>query len=249
MIPLRDERRLWGVPAATLALIAACLLGAVLQLRAGDADRAGAVLRYGLVPARQREALEAVRASLPGVHLREIAELALPFLTFSFLHAGVLHLAGNLWFLWVFGRSVESRSGALLFLVFYLACGAAAGIVHAVTALGQEEAREILPGIRIVLAGGEAPAIGASGAVAGVLGAYLVLFQRGRVLTFFPPFFVFRVPGVLFLAVWFLFQVDGARDAEVDASVAWNAHVGGFVTGMLLAVLAMAVRPERFVDR
>jgi membrane associated rhomboid family serine protease len=149
-----------------------------------------------------------------------------PLLTANFLHGGWLHIIANMWFLIVFGDNVEDRLGHLRFLVFYLLCGACSMLIQG----------WVLPGSRL-------PAIGASGAIAGVLGAYLVLYPGARVLTL--VFFVFRVelPAVVFLGVWFLSQLtNGAASLspaarEAAGGVAWWAHIGGFVVGMGLCVL------------
>ena len=159
----------------------------------------------------------------------------LPLLTANFLHGGWLHIIGNMWFLGVFGDNVEDRLGHLRFLLFYLLCGACSMLVQG----------WVLPGSRV-------PAIGASGAIAGVLGAYLVLYPGARVRTLVILFIV-DLPAVVFLGVWFLSQLmNGTASltpgAAAAAGVAWWAHVGGFVVGMGLCVLLrreQAPRPRR----
>jgi len=160
----------------------------------------------------------------------------LPLLTANFLHGGWLHIIGNMWFLAVFGDNVEDRLGHFRFLLFYLLCGAASMLVQGA----------VLPTSRV-------PAIGASGAIAGVLGAYLVLYPSARVRTLVFVFLV-DLPAVVFLGIWFLTQLlNGTASltpgAGVAASgVAWWAHVGGFVVGMGLCVLLRkdeAPRPRR----
>ena len=160
----------------------------------------------------------------------------LPLVTANFLHGGWLHIIGNMWFLGVFGDNVEDRLGHFRFLLFYLLCGAASMLVQGA----------VLPDSRV-------PAIGASGAIAGVLGAYLVLYPGARVRTLVFIFLV-DLPAVVFLGVWFLSQLlNGTASltpgAGVAASgVAWWAHVGGFVVGMGLCVLLrkdQAPRPRR----
>jgi rhomboid family protein len=160
----------------------------------------------------------------------------LPLLTANFLHGGWLHIIGNLWFLGVFGDNVEDRLGHLRFVVFYLLCGACSMLIQGL----------VVPGSRV-------PAIGASGAIAGVLGAYLVLYPSARVRTLVFIFIV-DLPAVVFLGVWFLTQLmNGSASlsptaAEAAAGVAWWAHIGGFVVGMGLCVLLRrteAPRPRR----
>ena len=141
--------------------------------------------------------------------------------TSMFLHGGWGHLFGNMLYLWIFGDNVEDRLGHAGFLAFYLVCGLAAGFAHILTN-----------------AGSMVPTVGASGAIAGVLGAYLVLFPRARVLTLTPWFSTILVPSIFFLGIWFLMQVfSGAVQLSVargTGGVAFLAHVGGFVMGALI---------------
>jgi membrane associated rhomboid family serine protease len=225
VIPLRDTQRSRTLPLVTVGLIALNLLVFFEQLRAGPlAERL--ILSYGLVPARL-------------VHWSELggppgALRFLPLLTSQFLHGGWLHLLGNLLYLWIFGDNVEDRLGHARFLVFYLVCGVAAG-------LAQVWADPSSP----------VPTVGASGAIAGVLGAYLVSYPKARVLTFVPIFFLpwlVEVPAVVFLALWFLTQVAMAVTGlgrELTGGVAWWAHIGGFVAGALLVNLGRAPRRRR----
>ena len=153
-----------------------------------------------------------------------------------FLHGGWLHLGGNMLYLWIFGDNIEDRVGHVPYLLFYLASGVAATLAHAVAN----------PDSRI-------PSIGASGAIAGVLGAYLVLFPKQRVTTLIPIFMfitVREIPAIFLLGFWFVLQlftgaaVMGAHVNDVGG-VAYFAHVGGFVTGMVLIVLMGGRRPRR----
>jgi membrane associated rhomboid family serine protease len=152
-----------------------------------------------------------------------IPRYATPF-TAMFLHADLLHLLGNMLFLWIFGNKVEHAMGHVRFLMFYLLCGIAAFFSQAIADPHSAY-----------------PVIGASGAISGVLGAYLVLFPRARVLTLvLLPFFVttLRVPAMLLLLVWFAAQLlGGAAAAGGGAGVAFRAHIGGFVAGLLLVSL------------
>lgn len=177
------------------------------------------IYHYGVVPA------DVVSWPQSGAPLTAIA---LPFFTSMFLHAGWLHLIGNMLYLWIFGDNIEDRLGHFTFLIFYLLCGLGAGVVH--TLLNYQTV---------------VPSIGASGAIAGVLGAYLVSYPHARVLTLV-PIFVFvqfiEIPAVIVLGFWFVMQffygaASLATATSSSGGVAWWAHVGGFVIGMLLVGL------------
>lgn len=149
----------------------------------------------------------------------------------TFLHAGWLHLLGNMLFLWVFGNNVEDFLGHVKYTVFYLFGGIAASLAHDLINL-----KEVVP------------SVGASGAVAAVMGAYLVLFPRARVNVLVPIFFIFTIvqmSAIAVLVVWFLYQfLIGLRDTTVGGGVAWMAHVGGFVFGAI-AIYVLGGRPHR----
>jgi membrane associated rhomboid family serine protease len=149
-----------------------------------------------------------------------------------FLHAGWFHVGANMVTLWIFGDNVEDRLGHLKFLLFYLACGVVAGLSHT-----------------YLNAASTLPTVGASGAIAGVLGGYLLLYPRGRVVTIIPLFYflhVVELPAIVYLGFWFISQVFSGLLAlgapAYQAGVAWWAHLGGFVAGLLL-VLPMRGRP------
>jgi membrane associated rhomboid family serine protease len=150
-----------------------------------------------------------------------------------FWHGGWLHLLGNMLYRWIFGDNVEDRLGHFRYLVFYLLSGMAAGVTQVI----------LNPTSNL-------PTIGASGAIAGVLGAYLVTFPRSRVLTFFPPIWFFQLPAFAYLVFWFLMQLlegVGSLGAPADTGgVAVWAHVGGFVAGaVLIKLMAPSRRPSR----
>jgi membrane associated rhomboid family serine protease len=149
-----------------------------------------------------------------------------------FMHGGWVHIVGNMLFLWIFGNNVEDRMGRLRYAIFYLVCGVLAGLTQLAT--------DISSGI---------PNVGASGAIAGVLGAYLLLYPRARVLTAITLvifFAIVEVPAILLLGAWFLLQVLGGAAGLVDTGqggVAYFAHVGGFAAGLLLVWPLIAGRP------
>jgi len=157
-----------------------------------------------------------------------------PFFTSIFLHGGWLHLIGNMWFLWIFGDNVEDAFGHFAYIVFYLTCGIAANVTQfAVSPLSQ------------------VPTIGASGAIAGVMGAYLFLFPKARILTLVPFFFYFtmEIRAALMLVYWFVIQffngVAGLGSNHMAGGVAFWAHVGGFVAGVILMFSFRRPMPER----
>jgi len=171
-----------------------------------------------------------------GLSLYVTANSIWPFLTSIFLHGGWLHIISNMWILWIFGDNVEDRMGHLRFTVFYLICGISAGIVHVLT--NPDSA---------------VPTIGASGAIAGVLGAYFLLFPSARVVVFFPLFFFwpvfFVLPAFVYLGVWFLMQFLNGSLSLLSSSaagyVAWWAHIGGFVAGIALhRLFVISGRPK-----
>jgi membrane associated rhomboid family serine protease len=179
---------------------------------AGDAF----VMQYGLVAAE----FSSGRDLPPTIAL----PIWLTLITSMFLHAGLLHVLGNMLYLWVFGDNVEDAMGSARFLIFYLLCGCAAGLA------------QLAPNSHAAV-----PLIGASGAIAGVLGAYFMLFPTSRILTIIPIFFFIRlvsIPAIVVLGIWFLLQVvNSATSFGASSGVAWLAHIGGFATGMALVVL------------
>lgn len=228
MFPIRTSVTSRSTAYATLALALLNTLAFLFETSLSPRALDDLVETFGMVPARETVFL-----------LRDptaVGQWLLPIVTSMFLHGGWAHLVGNMLFLWVFGRALESRLGAARFLLLYFASGFAASQVQ-------------------WLAGpwSELPMIGASGAVAGVLGAYLLLFPRSSVTVVFPIFFFplfFNVPALLFLAVWFFEQLWAGTLwalsplAAQAGGVAWWAHVGGFVAGAIL-VLFMAARLAR----
>jgi len=217
-LPLDDNVRRTTFWFSTLVLIAANLYVFWLELSLdGQLDRL--IFLYGIIPARY--------TTVSGLETLTAAGLLVPIFASMFLHGGWLHLLGNMLFLYVFGRTVEDRFGHFTFLVLYFGSGLAGALLHI-----------------YLNAGSRVPSIGASGAIAGVLGAYFVSSPRAWIkITIFPLiFWTFQLPAVLVLGYWFLiqflqgYQMLAIEHATRGGGVAWWAHVGGFVTGMLLAL-------------
>lgn len=215
MIPIRDTIRSETYPVVNSSIIVVSVLVFLVELSQGQ-SLDGFIKIYGLVPARY---------SIPQISAYfTTGQQFLSFLTFMFLHGGFLHLLGNMWFLYIFGDNVEDRLGPFRYLVFYLLCGLASGISHLVI-----NWHSVIP------------TIGASGAIAGVMGAYFILYPRAKVLTLVPIFIFFQfieLPAFLFLGIWFLFQFLSAAGASAQAGgIAWWAHIGGFVFGIVFLKL------------
>jgi membrane associated rhomboid family serine protease len=232
MIPLRDDIPSRTFPGVTVAIIIVNVMAFLNELRLGPFLE-DFLRDYALVPIRYTDGSIATHFSL--------FEQATPFLTSMFLHGGWLHLIGNMWTLWIFGDNVEDRLGHGRYLGLYLLGGFAAGFVHIFTNSGSE-----------------IPTIGASGAVAAVMGSYFRFYPHARVETVIPPLFfgpVFELPAVLFIGWWALLQffngslsLAAPRDA---GGVAWWAHVGGFAFGAIVSVFAarQASRRRRYEER
>ena len=215
MIPIRDTIRSETYPIVNSLIIAVNVLVFLVELSQGQ-RLTKFVYIYGLVPARY---------SVPQISAYFTSgQQVISFLTFMFLHGGFLHLLGNMWSLYIFGDNVEDRLGHFRYLAFYLLCGLASGVSHLVLNLHSK-----------------VPTIGASGAIAGVMGAYFVLYPRAKVLTLVPIFFFFyffELPAFLFLGIWFIFQFLSAAGASAQAGgIAWWAHIGGFVFGIIFLKL------------
>ncbi|NIL98739.1 MAG: rhomboid family intramembrane serine protease [Planctomycetales bacterium] len=234
MIPIRDNIPPRTTPLVNYTLIAVCGLVFLAQR-----NELSLVERYGMIPQRVmdpgREVVIPERRQVStqfGMRIVEVDHVVAPsavppwltLLTCIFLHGGWMHFLGNMWFLFIFGDNVEDRLGHVGFLVFYLASGIAASAAHLATN----------PGSPI-------PTIGASGAIAGVMGAYFYLYPHARVLTIVPIFFILQMivlPASVFLAIWFVlqfFQGVFSVGSTRAAGVAWWAHIGGFVVGLAVA--------------
>jgi membrane associated rhomboid family serine protease len=224
MIPIRNAVPSRYPPVVTWLLIATNCLVFLLQNSLSPAELEEFLRDFALIPARYTAALAYGDLSPDDLF---------PFFTMMFLHGGWLHLIFNMWTLWLFGPTVEDRLGHGRYLAFYLACGFAASIAHV-----------FFNPTSIV------PALGASGAIAGVLGCYMRLFPLARVVVVVPILFIplfFEVYAFVFVGLWFLIQIfEGTLELLVTSSgegVAWWAHVGGFVAGLTLGPLL--VRSEQ----
>jgi membrane associated rhomboid family serine protease len=226
MIPLRDTTPSRNYPVVNMLIIATNVLFYLVEIGHGP-NLGRFIFTYGLVPARYSIA-EVSSYFSP-------AQQVLALFSFMFLHGGFWHLLGNMWFLYIFGDNVENRLGPLRYLVFYFLCGWVSGLSHLVTNWYSE-----------------VPTIGASGAIAGVMGAYFVLYPRSRILTLVPilfiPYFI-EIPAFFFLGLWFLLQFLSALGSSGhNTGIAWWAHIGGFVFGILLLKVFSRI-PQTGVSR
>ncbi len=223
MIPLHDDNPTELTPLLTIAFIGACVL--VFLYQASLPDRMGEmfVYRYGAIPA----VLFGHPTQLPDIAFQ--AGFGTLF-TSMFLHGGWMHLIGNMLYLWIFGNNVEDAMGHVKFIVFYLTCGVIAALSHALTDPSSAM-----------------PMVGASGAISGVLGAYLLLYPHARVLVLIPLGVLTRmvyVPASVVLGLWFVLQIlsGGMSLGREGGGVAFFAHIGGFLAGM--ALIGLFKRPE-----
>ena len=216
MFPLSDDNPRQLTPIITWSLVAICVVVFLWQLALGDAGNR-AIYGFGMIPARLFG-----DAELP-VGIPTVAP-TMTVLTSMFMHGGIMHLGGNMLFLWIFGDNVEDSMGHSRFLVFYLVCGVAAAMTQA-----------------WIDPNSEIPMIGASGAISGVLGAYVLLHPRAMIRTFVMLGFfitVMHIPAMIVLGIWFAMQFFSATLSSSDVGgVAFWAHVGGFVAGMALVWL------------
>lgn len=251
MIPLHDNIPSRSFPVVNVCMIGLTVLAFLAQVLTPE-DATSLIEQYGMIPLRvfNPEAtlmipdLQVIGVSDTGELIaRQVERPAAPsplpvwltLLTCVFLHGGWMHLIGNMWSLWIFGDNVEDSFGRFGYLIFYLAGGIAASATHLLTN-----------------GSSPIPTIGASGAVAAVMGGYFVLYPKSRVLTLFPPLFMFVIPATWFLGIWFVMQLwHGSFSlANVEAAgVAWWAHIGGFAVGFVMAkILARANRMKPRVE-
>jgi membrane associated rhomboid family serine protease len=218
MIPIRDTIPSKNYSVVNNSIIGINVLVYLLQISmVPDLNRF--VYIYGLVPARY---------SIPQIssYFTTIQQL-FSLLSFMFLHGGFWHLLGNMWFLYIFGDNIEDRLGPVRYLVFYLLCGITSGLSHIIINLHSN-----------------IPTIGASGAIAGVMGAYLILYPHAKILTLIPiifiPWFV-EIPAFFFLGLWFFIQFISAAGSHGGiGGIAWWAHIGGFIFGIIYLKILLA---------
>ena len=209
MFPLYDTARSRTFPLVNLTLIIANVLAFLYEVQMGPGALDSFISTWGLVPARliadPNNTWKTIYSSM-------------------FLHGGWFHIINNMWVLFIFGDNVEARMGKIKYLLFYLLSGTAAGLLQT-----------------YVLPSSQVPMIGASGAVAGVLGAYLVLFPRSRVASLVPIFFIFtiiEIPAFIYLIFWFVSQLYSglfAIQGGGSSGIAWWAHIGGFMFGLVMS--------------
>ncbi|MBM3484348.1 MAG: rhomboid family intramembrane serine protease [Alphaproteobacteria bacterium] len=214
-IPLKDDnpRSRIGLQAVTIAFLAICVLVFLYQLTLSEIEQARLFYSYGLIPATL------LGDAQLSPELERVPSWA-TLLTSMFLHGGFLHIAGNMLFLWVFGDNIEDALGHVRFIVFYVLCGLAAGLLHAA-----------------IDPSSEVPTIGASGAISGILGGYLVLYPRRGVWVQIFYLIVRRFPAWGVLGAWIGLQVINATIVnDPGANTAWWAHIGGFIAGAILVV-------------
>ena len=219
MIPIRDDVPSRSAPRVVEALILLNLVAFLYSLTLGSGDTATFFDRWGLVPREFLRGVAHPAATQQVVWLTPLSAM--------FLHGSLLHLAGNLLYLWVFGGPVEDLLGHARFALFYLACGFAAAAAHLASA----------PASYV-------PTLGASGAISGLLGAYAIAYPTGRLRLLWPRV---RVPALLFLGLWIALQIFfGIRARDMgETGVAWWAHVGGFAAGIILARSMWVRKPTR----
>lgn len=217
MIPIRDRNPSGTFPLITVIIILINVLAFLFELSLGR-NLTYFLFSYGIVPLKIFQSTD-----IPEVNM---ANTYFPFLSYMFLHGGFIHLLGNMWYLWIFGDNIEDILGRFRFVVFYLICGIGSAVVH----------------IFFNRQSG-VPCIGASGAVAGVLGAYMISYPRARVLVLLPLLFIWQfieLPAYIVLGFWFFIQFFNGTAAIAntqDGGVAWWAHIGGFVIGIILIKL------------
>jgi membrane associated rhomboid family serine protease len=229
LFPLRDDIPTHSVPIVNYAIIAACALVFFVEASSPDGGER-IVFQYGMTPARvtgqPSTPMPAPPPGHPEARLPPLEELPAPpfapwltLFTCMFLHGGLMHIVGNMWFLYIFGDNVEDRYGHVGYALMYIGSGLAAGLLHLLSS----------PSSPI-------PTVGASGAIAGVMGAYFLMFRHAQVMTLIPLGIftqLVAIPAPFFLGLWFLFQLLSAAGSDgVGGGVAWWAHVGGFAAGL-----------------
>jgi len=225
MIPIRNTIRSKNYPVVNTTIIVLNIVLFFIELAQGEGLNRF-IFTYGLVPARY---------TIPSISTYfTFGQQLFSFISFIFIHGGFIHLLGNMWSLYIFGDNVEDKLGPVRYLLFYLLCGFASGISHLVINWHSQ-----------------IPTIGASGAIAGVMGAYMILYPKSRILTLIPFFFFFpivEIPAVFFLAIWFIFQFLSAASTTGQSGIAWWAHIGGFIFGIIFLRLFLSFN-DSFLER
>ena len=224
MIPLRDTIPSKTFPVVNISLIVLNILVFFYEVSLGS-YLPHFISQYGIIPVRFFHHRF--------FHADSLLEVLLPLLTFMFLHGGWLHIIGNMLYLWIFGDNVEDRMGHFRYLIFYLLCGLASGLVQL-----------------LINPSSQLPIVGASGAIAGVMGAYFLLYPFAKVVTLF--FFLFfidiiKIPAFFFLGFWFVIQFFSGTFSLAGGStgIAWWAHIGGFLCGLMLVFPFTRMRRKR----
>ncbi|MDH3343859.1 MAG: rhomboid family intramembrane serine protease [Desulfobacteraceae bacterium] len=227
MIPIRDTIPSKNYPVVNHTIIGINVVIYLFEMSQG-ADLNRFIYIYGLVPARY---------SVPQIaSYFSTGQQLFSLFSFMFLHGGFFHLLGNMWFLYIFGDNIEDRLGPFRYIAFYLLCGITSGLSHLVLNFHSNM-----------------PTIGASGAIAGVMGAYLILHPNAKILTLIPiiiiPWFI-EIPAFFFLGLWFVLQFLNATGSHGGAGgIAWWAHIGGFVFGIVFLKILLALPETGMTDR
>ncbi len=227
MIPIRDTTPTQNAPIVNSTIIGFNIVIFVLQIAQGPGLNQLNYI-YGLVPARY---------TVPQITAYFTSgQQLLSFFSFMFLHGNFWHLLGNMWSLYIFGDNVEDHLGHLRYIVFYLLCGLASGVSHLLLNMNSN-----------------LPTIGASGAIAGVMGAYFILHPFSKILTLIPILFIpwfIEIPAFFYLGFWFILQFINAAGAQADVSgIAWWAHIGGFIFGIIILKVFMVLPAAGFTEK
>jgi membrane associated rhomboid family serine protease len=227
MIPIRDTIQSKNYPVVNTVIIAANVLFYLVQLAQGERLNQF-IFTYGLVPARY---------SIPEIaSYFSFGQQVVSFLSFMFLHGGFWHLLGNMWSLYIFGDNVEDRLGSIRYLLFYILCGLASGLFHL-----------------FINWHSKIPTIGASGAIAGIMGAYFLLYPKSKILTLIPIFFIpyfLELPAFFFIGIWFILQfISAAGSSSELGGVAWWAHIGGFLFGIIFLKMFLKIPQSGITEK
>ena len=230
MIPIRDRNPSGTFPYVTIGIIVINVLIFLYELSLGS-GLGEFIMKFGVVPLKVSYYSQASDLTFINTFF--------PFISSMFLHGGFIHLIGNMWFLWIFGDNIEDKLGHFRFIAFYLLCGIIASSVHVFFNIQSK-----------------VPCVGASGAIAGVLGAYMITFPRARVVTIVPLFVfiqVMELPAIVVLGFWFVIQFfNGAAAITASTSgagVAWWAHIGGFAAGAIMLYIMRIFFARKLVRR